>query len=108
MQFTQSCEFISRWTGMTDLHGRWGLQDDDVRLNIVFNARQGVAPGNEDHRRPLHTSTMFRCEVTLPDGETASWVGNDDKGWEINMVHVRTMVKVPGKPPRMMPLQTQL
>ena len=97
-----TCEFVSRWTGMTDLHGHWDLGDDDTRLNINFNCRQGTVPTSNGRARPLHASVMFRCiGDNLGNGEVATWIGTDDKGADINLVHIRSLVKV-GTPPRMM------
>ena len=109
-EFTHSCEFVSRWTGMTDLHGHWTLLDDDSRLVLDFNCREGTVPCSGDRARPLHRTTMFRVETVLGNGDLASWVGDDDKGWEIHLVHSRSLVKIEqvGKPSRMVIVDTPL
>jgi hypothetical protein len=91
---TQTVEFISTWTGMTEEHGHWTLFEDGFRLNVDFNSQEGVVPLGHGRPRPLHMTKLWRVDVPRGPDEVACWIGDDDKGWEIQLVHVRSICKV--------------
>ena len=103
---SQSVEYMSRGAGLTDMHGRWELSDDDLRLNIWFNCREGTsaraasgAPSGARTNLPLHPTILRRVEAPeLPAPEKATWEGIDDKGCTIWLVHFKSFV-IFGRPP---------
>ena len=91
-------EFVSRFSGMTDLHGRWELLEEDNKLVIHFNSREGKQEG--DRCLPLHPTRLVRMQKMdelAPEG--ASWEGTDDKGYIVHLCHWKSYLKH-GKPLR--------
>ena len=99
-QHLQQVEWISRITGLTDLHGSWRIDDQD-RLVIQFNCREGTSNSNRGLR--LHTTVFWKNMPLgeIPD-EYSAWGGFDDKECEIGLRHMRSImeIKEKGKPPR--------
>ena len=87
-------EYVSRGAGLTSLHGKWTLSQDEHRLQIDFNCYEGTKPhGSQTARTQLkrHPTILRRVHdpADLDEGapENASWEGQDDKGFIIHLVH---------------------
>ena len=102
----QVVEYMSRGAGITEAHGEWELTQDD-RLMIWFNCREGTSVdrasrGSGGERRVgcrLHPTVLRRDPLSPAAPQDAAWEGMDDKGFEIWLVHVRSLVMY-GKPMR--------
>ena len=104
-------EFMSRISGLTNQHGHWELTEQDNKLTIHFNCREGQS---DEHQclqvgLRLHPTRLIRLAVDMglqlePGSFTpmtciagkpvnASWEGTDDKGYVIHLVHFRSYLK---------------
>ena len=75
------CEFLTKGF-MAEPHGKWSITDCGSELTVWFNYR--FADGEKT--MPMHPSRLFRSE-------DEGWLGMDDKGCAIQMVHLRTIMK---------------
>jgi hypothetical protein len=106
----QVVEYMSRGAGITAAHGEWELTQENQRLVIWFNCREGTSVdrasrGSGGERRVgcrLHSTVLrrvFEHPLSQAAPQDAAWEGIDDKGWEIWLVHQRSLVMC-GRPMR--------
>ena len=74
-------EFLTKGH-MADPHGKWSMTDCGSELTVWFNYR--FADGEK--AMPMHPSRLFRSE-------DEGWLGMDDKGCQIQMVHLRSIMR---------------
>ena len=106
----QVVEYMSRGAGITAAHGEWELTQDDQRLMIWFNCWEGTSVdrasrGSGGERRVgcrLHPTVLrrvFEHPLSQAAPQDAAWEGMDNKGFEIWLVHQRSLVMC-GRPMR--------
>ena len=87
----RQCCFMTK-NNVSDDHGSWSYSEERGILTVHFNYRWRGEQALQGQGMPLHPSMIYR-EDDNQDGTPGRWVGEDDKGYRIEMTWVRSMAR---------------